>query len=58
MSDDTSNVGSPDRNLISLSEEHEVRYWTGALGVSEDRLRELVGEVGNSAERVRERLGR
>ena len=28
MSDDLKNRGEPDRSRISLSEEHEVRYWT------------------------------
>ena len=53
MPDDTSNRGQPDRSLISLTEEHEVRYWTETLGVSEERLRAVVGQVGHSAEKVR-----
>jgi hypothetical protein len=46
-----------DRDLISLTQEHEVRYWTKALGVSEERLREVVGRVGHSAAKVRAELG-
>jgi uncharacterized protein DUF3606 len=46
-----------DRNLISLTEEHEVRYWTKTLGVSEQRLREVVKQVGHSAAKVRAKLG-
>ena len=46
-----------DRNLISLNQEHEVRYWTKALGVSEERLREVVQRVGHSAAKVRVELG-
>lgn len=42
MSDDTRQVGSPDRDRINLSEDYEVRYWTGALGVTEQQLREAV----------------
>jgi len=57
MSDDEKKGGSNDRNLISLSEEHEVRYWTKALGVSEQRLREAVNRVGHSAAKVRRDLG-
>jgi hypothetical protein len=53
MSDDLTNRGAQDRARISLGEEHEVRYWTGALGVNETRLREAVREVGNSADAVR-----
>jgi uncharacterized protein DUF3606 len=58
MSDDLKNVGSPDRKLISLEEEHEVRYWTTALGVTEQRLRELVAKHGHSAEKIRQALGK
>ena len=46
-----------DRDLISLAQEHEVRYWTKALGVSEARLREAVARVGHSAAKVRVELG-
>ncbi|HEY4136972.1 MAG TPA: DUF3606 domain-containing protein, partial [Casimicrobiaceae bacterium] len=46
-----------DRNLISLSEDHEVRYWTKALGISEERLRDVVKRVGHSAAKVRAELG-
>jgi hypothetical protein len=46
-----------DRKLISLAQEHEVRYWTKALGVSEERLREAVGRVGHSVAKVRAELG-
>ena len=47
----------PDRSFISLSEDHEVRYWTQALGVSQDKLRVKVEKVGPSADKVREALG-
>ena len=56
MSDDKTKVGEPDRRLISLSEDHEVRYWTQALNISEERLRNVVKKVGNSADKVREEL--
>ena len=58
MSDDKTNRGNPDRKLISLNEDYEVRYWTEALGVSEERLRQLVSQHGHSAERIREALGK
>jgi hypothetical protein len=35
-------------------QEHEVRYWTQALGVTKEQLAEAVQQVGNSADRVRE----
>ena len=56
MSDDPSNIGAPDRDLVSLSEDYEVRDWTKALGVSEQELREAVDAVGNSAAKVRDYL--
>jgi hypothetical protein len=56
MSDDLTNRGAQDRSLISMSEEHEVRYWTEALGVSADTLQRAVDEVGNSAQAVRDYL--
>ena len=56
MSDDMRNRGPQDRARINLSEEHEVRYWTQALGVDKERLAAAVKAVGSSAERVREHL--
>ena len=58
MSDDMKNRGPQDRARISLSEEHEVRYWTQALGVSREQLAAAVQAVGSSAERVRAHLGK
>jgi hypothetical protein len=56
MSDDKANRGAQDRSRISLSEDYEVRYWTESLGVTKERLEELVRKHGNSAEKVREAL--
>ena len=56
MSDNKKNVGSPDRKLIAMNEEYEVSYWTQALGVSRERLQQLVTQHGNSAEAVRKAL--
>lgn len=58
MSDNLSNRGNPDRNLISLTEVHEVRYWTEALGISKEELERVVGQVGNSTAKVREHLNK
>jgi hypothetical protein len=58
MADDTSNRGQQDRSRINVSQEHEVRYWTKALGVSEEQLKAAVKSVGNSADKVREHLGK
>jgi hypothetical protein len=54
MADDLTNRGGVDRSRISMNQDHEVRYWTQALGVTRDQLAEAVREVGNSADRVRE----
>jgi len=56
MADSKTDVGSPDRDRISLSEHYEVRDWAKSFGVSEERLREAVQAVGNSADKVREYL--
>lgn len=56
MSDDLKNRGPQDRSRISMKEEHEVRYWTDALGVSRERLQQAVDKVGNSADAVRKEL--
>lgn len=58
MSDDKNNRGAQDRSRINLHEEHEVRYWTEALGVSRDQLAAAVEAVGVSASVVREKLGK
>lgn len=58
MTDNKSNTGGQDRSRIALGEDYEVRYWTDALGVTEETLREVVGRVGNSADAVREALGK
>jgi hypothetical protein len=54
--DDKNNRGPQDRSRINLSEDYEVRYWTEALGVSEDQLKQAIEKVGNSAEKVRQEL--
>ena len=58
MSDDLKNQGAQDRARISLSEEHEVRYWTQALGVTKEQLAAAVKAVGPGAQKVREHLGK
>ena len=53
MADDLKNRGQPDRSRISLSEDHEVRYWTHEFGVTESQLRRVIEQVGNSVAAVR-----
>lgn len=57
MSDDKTNRGPADASRINLSEDYEVRYWTRALGVSEEVLSEAVAAAGDNAEKVRAYLG-
>jgi hypothetical protein len=58
MSDDKSKPGGQDRDLISLSEDYEVRDWAAKFGVSEDALRAAVETVGPRAEDVERQLGK
>jgi len=58
MSDNLSNRGSQDRSRINVNEQHEIRYWTQTLGVTEQRLREAVAAVGVSVEKVRAHLSK
>jgi Protein of unknown function (DUF3606) len=57
MPDDKHKAGSLDGKLISLTEDYEVEYWTRALGVSKERLMELIERHGNSAQKIRHALG-
>jgi hypothetical protein len=58
MPDNMTDRGPQDRARISLGEEHEVRYWTQALGVTKEQLAAAVQAVGESVDRVREHLGK
>ena len=58
MADDLTNRGAPDGKRISLTEPHEVKYWTDALGVDFDELKRVVDKVGNSVAAVRQELGK
>ena len=56
MTDDLTDRGPAERSRISLTEPWEVRYWTKALGVTEERLRVVVELAGPVADDVREFL--
>ena len=58
MADDTAKRGPADRSRINIHEPHEVRYWTQALGVSEQQLKAAVEKVGVMAEAVKSHLGK
>lgn len=57
MADDRTNRGPADAARINVNEEHEVRYWTKALGVTEQKLRAAVEAAGVMAKDVRAHLG-
>jgi hypothetical protein len=54
MADDLKNQWPQDRSRINLTEDWEVWYWTRELGVTADRLKELVAKHGNSADAIRQ----
>jgi Protein of unknown function (DUF3606) len=45
-----------DRSKINMHEDFEVKYWTHALGISREKLQQVVEKVGNSAAAVRKEL--
>jgi hypothetical protein len=45
-----------DRSKINMHEDFEVKYWTHELGVSREKLQQVVDKVGNSAAAVRKEL--
>lgn len=57
MPDDPYIRGPADAARIDLEEEHELRYWTKVLGVSETKLRVAVMFAGVMTGDVRTYLG-
>ena len=47
-----------DNPRININDEYEVRYWTGVLGVSREKLRAAIKAVGPTADAVRRQLKR
>jgi len=58
MAGNFENDVTSDRSRISMNKKHEVRYWTEALGCSEDELAAAVARVGNSTDAVRREIHR
>lgn len=56
MSDNKSNIGSPDRDRINLTEDYEVRYWANKFGVSREELKKVVRQVGDNPQAVEDYL--
>lgn len=57
MSDDKTNRGPADRTRINVNEDYEIAYWTKELGVTEERLRQLVKDHGVMVDDVRKANG-
>ncbi|PZR31933.1 DUF3606 domain-containing protein [Caulobacter segnis] len=57
MSDDKTKRTPQDAARINVHEPYEVRYWTEALGVTEDVLNEAVERAGPDVEAVRKYIG-
>ena len=57
MSDDKTKRGPQDRSRINVNEDYERKYWSKELGVSEEKLKELVKQYGPSIEKIRTAVG-
>jgi hypothetical protein len=55
VSDDASKTAQ-DRQRINIHQDYELEYWTKALGVSKERLKQLVSQHGDRADDVRRAL--
>jgi hypothetical protein len=58
MADDKRQRAPQDAARINVHEDYEVQYWTKELGVSKERLEQLVKDRGVSADAVRQALGK
>ena len=58
MSDNLQDRGAADRTRINIHEAHELKYWTKALGVTEEQLKAAVAKAGVMAADVRHHLGK
>ena len=56
MADDRGIRGPVDRLRINVNEDHELEYWTKELGVTPERLRQLVHAFGVMAADIRQVL--
>ena len=58
MSDDLSNRGAQDRNRVSASEPHEVRYFAQKHGLTEQQVLDLIKQHGNDRTTLEEAVSR
>jgi hypothetical protein len=57
MPDDPTKLAQ-DRQRINLGEDYEVTYWTQQLGVSKERLEQLVRDHGDRVDDIRQALAK
>jgi hypothetical protein len=58
MADDLKQTGKPDDQRINVEQDHELNYWSNALGVSRDELKRAVQQAGPFVRNVRQHLNR
>lgn len=51
MSDNPKDTGHPDRDLINMHEDYEVRYWSNKWGITADQLKQAGKKAGSSSVR-------
>jgi hypothetical protein len=58
MPDDLTKRGPQDGSRINVHERWELEYWCKTLGVTPEKLKEVVKKVGVMADDVRRHLGK
>lgn len=58
MADDLKQTGKQDDQRINVEQDHELSYWSKALGVTRDELRRAVQHAGSLVKDVRQHLSR
>lgn len=58
MAEDPTKRGPADRYRINVNEDYELRYWSEELGVTPERLRQLVHTHGVMAADIRKAVGK
>lgn len=56
MADDLTKTGKADDSRINIHQDHEVQYWSCTLGVTPERLKEVVPLVGPMVRDVKQHL--
>lgn len=56
MADDLTKKGPQDRSKINIHEPWELDYWSKTLGVSKEKLKQLVQQYGTSVSTIRSKI--